>query len=630
MKRFYFKSISLVFCILLLLSLTVSCGSKEKNGTDILSQKPTDKERTQITVLIKHAFTINGFEEAVEKKFPDIDIVQVGNFTTALAPDEMEARMKNDDLTDIIMTWPRSFGQEYCEERLLDLSVLPITNKYNISMLDEISQDGKLYYIPGPSQVRGIVYNKTLFEEKGWSVPTDYEEFLALCQKIEESGIRSIQLGFKNPEVLDTAFIGYGYSACFSKPKDTQWIANYSQGEGTFTDHFDEALSTFQQMKEKGIWREEDLDIDYSVREQMFFSRQAAMIEDSALMTRAEKERAGSTDEFALMPFFNPGGDGNDWVRLYMVCYIGLNKHLADEENEAKYDKVTKLMEYISTPKGQDALSSDTGLMYSSLKESDFPSVPEAEHIVDALDHGRYAIFKELDNVQPTLRQGLASMLRGELTKEQVGEMVDAANTRAVGSEEKTEVLGSATADFTLIETGNFITDVMKKQSGADIALFLDGGKDGRYNNKGVTAKLYEGDISEKDIIRIMPDYQLGDTGEMWIASVNGEDLIQILEYAKQTNDGSEGWFYYFSGLEMKFNATNKPGERIKSITLADGSQIEDRKKYKIAIMENSVAEEYLKSYEKTGYNISDLLKSEVKSRKSISPSEDGRFKVVQ
>ena len=56
------------------------------------------------------------------------------------------------------------------------------------------------------AQVRDIVYNPILFEEKGWKVPYDFNRFIALCRTIEARGIRSIHLGFGNSELLDTAF----------------------------------------------------------------------------------------------------------------------------------------------------------------------------------------------------------------------------------------------------------------------------------------------------------------------------------------------------------------------------------------------------------------------------------------
>ncbi len=67
-------------------------------------------------------------------------------------------------------------------------------------------------------------------------------------------------------------------------------------------------------------------------------------------------------------------------------------------------------------------------------------------------------------------------MVRGDTTKEQVIEAVDAQNVSPPESEKST-LLGSATQDFTLVETGNFITDAMRAESGCEIALFLDNGK---------------------------------------------------------------------------------------------------------------------------------------------------------
>lgn len=60
--------------------------------------------------------------------------------------------------------------------------------------------------LPCSAQVRDIVYNTILFEEKGWKVPYDFNRFIALCRTIEARGIRSIHLGFGNSELLDTAF----------------------------------------------------------------------------------------------------------------------------------------------------------------------------------------------------------------------------------------------------------------------------------------------------------------------------------------------------------------------------------------------------------------------------------------
>lgn len=621
------KKLMFVFSIFLLVITFTACGEKKTEVNDIITQKETEEGRTQITVLVKYAFSIDTFEKAVEEKFPDIDIVQVGNYTKDMGIEEYAARMEHDDLTDVVMTWPLNVGEEYWADRLLDLSGMDFTSSYNLSMLNDISRDGKLYYLPGPAQIRGILYNKTMFEENGWEVPKSYEEFVDLCKIIEESGMRSIQLGFKNSEVLDTAFVGYNYSDAYSKPQDTQWINDYNGGKGSFGEHFGSSLDLFQEMIDAGIWKPEDLNVGYAERETMFFNRQCAMVEDSVLMARMGYSLTGSTDEIALMPFFNKGEE-SDWARLYMVCYIGLNKHLAEAENKDKYDLVMKLMDYVSTPEGQETLAGDTGAMYSSLRDVPPPDIPEIKELVPTLTHGRYAIFPTLKNAQSALREGLAGMVEGTKTKADVIKMVDEQN-RNPSVISKPKILGNATADFTMLETGNFITDVMREWSECEVALFLDNGKDGLYNGKGVSGSLYAGDVTNIDIKRITPDLKHGEKGILQKVSMTGADLLRTLEYAIPVNNNVTGWFYYFSGIKMEYNPLAEPGSRIKKVTMKDGNNINVDKIYTIAIMDETVPEEYIQSCESTEDTIVDILEQAVMEKKTISPSGDDRFKIV-
>lgn len=602
------------------------CAEKDSGNEDIFTQKASGEGKTPITVLVKYAFTINEFEKAVEEKFPNIDIVQIGNYTRNMGTEEYAARLEHDDLPDIVMTWPLDVGEEYWSERLLDLSGMEFTGRYNVSMLNGISSDGKLYYLPGPAQVRGIIYNKTLFKEKGWEVPKDFEGFLELCKTIESSGIRSIQLGFENKEVLDTAFVGYNFGNYFSGPQDSQWLDDYNQGVGSFGQQFEGALDVFQQMVDAGIWKASDLEVNYSEREKMFFNRQCAMAEDSVLMTKMGEDQTGTTDEFALMPFFNPGSN-NDWARLYMVCYVGLNKHLADSENKEKYELVLELMDYISTVEGQQAMAADTGAMFSSLIGTSAPDIPEIETLLPVLNQGRYAVFPTLENAQNALREGLTGMLQGTLGKEDVISMVDLANLSPVAQEPPT-ILGKASESFTMIDTGSFVADVMRTWGKSELALILDNGKDGTYNGKGISGRIYEGDITKVDIDRVMPDLKANDHGALWKASISGENLLKALEYGVSVENNQGGWFYYFSGIKVEFDPTAEPGQRVKEITLEDGKKIEPDRNYSIVVTEGSVLEEYLEECEKTDILFYDVVTQAVESADTISPAKDGRLKV--
>lgn len=619
------KAVSLL-CVAALFTGLSACKTASVSESDILSQKQVEAGRTPITVLVKYAFSINGFEQMVEEKFPDIDIVQVGNYTSNMGKAEYESRLKNDDLTDIVMTWPLDIGKEYWEERLLELSGMDFTSRYNNSMLSGVSTEGKLYYVPGPAQVRGIVYNKTMFEENGWEVPSDYAGFIELCKTIEASGTRSIQLGFDNAEVLDTAFVGFNYGGFFSKPTDSKWLADYNSGIGNFGDHFGPALDVFQDMIDEGIWKPSDLNINYSDREKMLFTRKCAMVEDSVLMCKMGLSQTGTTDEFALMPFFNK--DQGDWARLYMVCYIGINKHLAEPENKEKYDLVMKLMDYISTPEGQAALMLDTGAMFSSVKGTETQDIPEVQDLQKALENGRYAIFPELKNAQNALRSGLAGMVRGDTTKQQVADMVDAQNLNPP-IEAPPKVLGTASESFTMIETGNLITDAMRDYCESDFALFMDNGKDGKYNGKGVSARFYKGEITELDMTRVMPDLKSRDMGMLSKVTMTGADLIKTLEYSIMV-DSNSSWFYYFSGLDMEYDPVAKQGQRIVSITTEDKKEIDLDATYSVAIMEGTVSDSFVKSKEELGVTVTEVVTKAIENAKTIAPSKDGRFKVPE
>lgn len=616
------KYIQLTALLVSALLVCASCASDTLVSQEVLSQKKVSSKKIPITVLVKYAFSINGFEKAVEEKFPNIDIIQVGNYTANMGKSEYASRLEHNDLTDIVMTWPMDVGEEYFKDRLMDLSGMEFTGRYNISMLNNMEKDGALYYLPGPSQIRGIIYNKTLFKTMGWEVPSDFEGFIKLCNEIESSGIKSLQLGFENKEVLDTAFVGYNYGNFFSTPKDAQWIEEYNNGVGSFGDHFAPALDVFQRFIDEGIFEKSDLQVSYSKREQMLFSRECAMVEDSVILARMGESVTGTQDEFALMPFFNDA-ENSDWARIYMVCFIGLSKELEKAENKEKYEAVLEIMDYISTEEGQIALASDTGGMFSSLSKMSAPDVPEIADMVEALNGGRYAVFPELKNAQGALRDALAGMVEGKLTKEQAIAMVDKQNLDPPKSE-VVEVFGYATKDFSLIETGSYIANMISVWAESDIGLILDNGKDGKFNGKGISSRIYEGEITTIDIERLLPDFKRDEKGLIWKTEVKGSDLLDILEYSVAA-EGNTGWFYYTSGLKITMDPTAEPGSRIKKVTTLDGAEIDKDKIYTVATTENSIPEDKMILSKKvvTDMTLEKLLIDDIKAKGEISPAED-------
>ncbi|NND76454.1 MAG: carbohydrate ABC transporter substrate-binding protein [Ilumatobacter sp.] len=53
-------------------------------------------------------------------------------------------------------------------------------------------RDGKQYFVPFYFYAWGVHYRKSLFEEKGYEIPTDWAGFIALCEQMEADGITPI------------------------------------------------------------------------------------------------------------------------------------------------------------------------------------------------------------------------------------------------------------------------------------------------------------------------------------------------------------------------------------------------------------------------------------------------------
>jgi raffinose/stachyose/melibiose transport system substrate-binding protein len=63
--------------------------------------------------------------------------------------------------------------------------------------IEFIPKDGT-YALPYAANAAGVLYNKDMFAENGWKVPTTWSEFTALCDEIKESGTLPLYLGFKD------------------------------------------------------------------------------------------------------------------------------------------------------------------------------------------------------------------------------------------------------------------------------------------------------------------------------------------------------------------------------------------------------------------------------------------------
>lgn len=111
--------------------------------------------------------------------------------------------------------------------------------------------DGNVYTAPfGGENTNGIIYNKSYFDENGWTEPTTYDEFIDLCQTIKDKGdMAPIVVGGQ-----DIWHMGFWFHKAYNDQvlsQDPEFIKHCYDGTKDFSDStfkatFEELQSIFQ------------------------------------------------------------------------------------------------------------------------------------------------------------------------------------------------------------------------------------------------------------------------------------------------------------------------------------------------------------------------------------------------
>jgi 5'-nucleotidase len=131
------------------------------------------------------------------------------------------------------------------------------------------------------------------------------------------------------------------------------------------------------------------------------------------------------------------------------------------------------------------------------------------------------------------------------------------------------QVIGSSAVDlngdrkvcrFAECSMGNLITDAMRADTGAQIAL---------ENGGGIRASMAAGDITLGDVLNVLPFGNLVSTFKL-----KGADLKTVLENSVSRVDAEEGTgrFLQVSGLRFTFDAKQPVGSRVVSVEVLDAS----------------------------------------------------------
>ncbi|MDD4367388.1 MAG: extracellular solute-binding protein [Oscillospiraceae bacterium] len=128
-----------------------------------------------------------------EKENPDIVIEQIND------PDPttvLQTRMSTNNMPDILSHWATDpvFKEMVNNEMLLDLTDQEFLANVKDGMLETVEYNGKAYCLPISMNAAGVFYNKDIFTANQLEVPSTYEEFIQVCQKLQTAGITPLAM----------------------------------------------------------------------------------------------------------------------------------------------------------------------------------------------------------------------------------------------------------------------------------------------------------------------------------------------------------------------------------------------------------------------------------------------------
>lgn len=606
------KFISFLLAAAIVFSLA-ACGSvKEPDSA------PSDKKKVSLSVLCVNTDYSQNFVRTIQKHFSDVDL-QVEYHGASNNPSGYIDRMVESGNAPDIVYSGAILREDLQKNYLLDLSAYDFAGRYSVSIINQRDVDGALYMLPGTYSVFSMLYNKSLFEEKGWTVPTTNDEFVALCRQIrEESDIIPVaHTGF----TVGTYWRMLGalaQSGFLGTSEGAEWTKEFVKGKASFEEGFGEAIRMMQGWKEAGVLDSSDITSVNSDVYAKLTNREAAMAYPVGGLASLSKAIADGEDEIGAFPFL--GKDAESGLLTTSINFnFGLSKSLGDKGNEKKLAKALDIMAFLSSEEGQKELAVlDTDVSPLGKKTPPAENTPYADvwELVESGDCLPYLLTDYYD-VWVQCGSELKEAMMGDGSFDAIAADMDELHKKAMADQQSVLPLATVEEDMTHQQTVQIMADLLY-ETGSDVAIVSDGiFIDGIANTTGVSGRLFAGDIySETSYIINIPG---AFNKNLVRLTLTGRELFELLEGGRSVTDGNKTavFDYYWSGVDAQIE-----NGKIVSAALKDGTPIEESKTYTAVMCAGDYDAEAYPNGEDTGIIVSDAYLAVMEGKTITAPEK--------
>ena len=408
-KRTFHRLISAFAALVIGLSVLTGCGTKTAENVE----KQEDAQTIQVYLWSTSLYET--YAPYIQSQLPDVNIeFIVGNNDL----DFYKFLQENGGLPDIITCCRFSLHDAApLKDSLMNLA---LTNEagavYNTYLNSFKNEDGSVNWLPVCADAHGFVVNRSLFEQYGIPLPTDYESFVSACQAFEKAGIR----GFTADYLYDYTCMEtlQGLSAAELTTTDgRKWRTAYSDSASTERVGLDDtvwpgAFERMAQFIQDTHLTADDLALSYNDVIGMFRNGEVAMYFGSSAGVKMFQDEGIDT---IFLPFFSQNGE--KWIMTTPYFQVALNRDL--EQDTARREKAMKVLNVMLSEEAQSRIISDGQDLLSYSQNVPLRMTEYMKDVRDVVEENHMYIRIASNDFFAISKDVVSKMIAGEYTAQQ-------------------------------------------------------------------------------------------------------------------------------------------------------------------------------------------------------------------
>ena len=348
-KRTLHRLLSAFAALVIGLSVLTGCGTKTAENVE----KQEDAQTIQVYLWTNNLYET--YAPYIQSQLPDVNIEFIAGNNDL---DFYKFLQENGGLPDIITCCRFSLHDAApLKDSLMNLA---LTNEagavYNTYLNSFKNEDGSVNWLPVCADAHGFVVNRSLFEQYGIPLPTDYESFVSACQAFEKVGIRGFTADYTYDYICMETLQGLS-AAELTTTDGRKWRTAYSDPANTARVGLDDtvwpgAFERMAQFIQDAHLTADDLALNYDDVTRMFRNGEAAMYFGSSAGVKMFRDEGIDT---IFLPFFSQNGE--KWIMTTPYFQVALNRDL--EQDTARREKAMKVLNVMLSEEAQSRIISD-------------------------------------------------------------------------------------------------------------------------------------------------------------------------------------------------------------------------------------------------------------------------------